>query len=240
MKLSIIIPVYNEEATVKEILARVKKTKLPTGVKKEIVVVDDGSDDNSKFEVQNAKLQFGIKNLKLFEHKKNKGKGAAIRTGIKKATGDVILIQDADLEYNPSSYTSLLAPILKGGAKVVYGTRLKNYPVTFFGKKQTPFISHYLGNRLLSLVTSILYQSKVSDMETCYKVFKNEVLAGVRINADKFDFEPEITAKILKRGYKIHEVPIKVEPRGYEDGKKITWRDGFSALWALVKYRFTD
>lgn len=251
MRLSIIIPVYNEEKTVGEILKRIKRVKLPNGITREIVVVDDGSNDSSKVKISSFASSFvrtskdkkatkDKRNLKFIRHKVNRGKGAAVRTGIRAATGDVVLIQDADLEYNPEDYSRLLAPILDEGAEVVYGTRLKHYPLRFFGRKSTPFISHYLGNKFLTLVTNLLYGNNVSDMETCYKVFKREALKGVVLKSDGFDFEPEITAKILKNGYKIYEVPIRVNPRGYDEGKKITWRDGVKALWTLIKYRFED
>ncbi|MCH7641127.1 glycosyltransferase family 2 protein [Patescibacteria group bacterium] len=240
MKLSIIIPVYNEERTLKEIIYRVKKARIPAGVSSEIIVVDDASEDSSKLRFQSAKLEFKIKNLKLVEHKKNKGKGAAVRSGIKTSSGDIILIQDADLEYNPADYSRLLKPILEGKTRIVYGTRLKNYPLKLFGNDKTPLPLHLIGNKFLTFVTNLLYGSNLSDMETGYKVFKAEVLKGVKLKSKRFEFEPEITAKVLKRGYNIYEVPIKVNPRGYDEGKKITWRDGFSATWTLIKYRFTD
>ncbi len=234
MKISIIIPVYNEEKTIGEIVSKVKKVKLPQGLTKEIIVVDDCSKDDS------TKLLKKISGFKLIRHNKNMGKGAAIRSGIKNTTGGVILIQDADLEYDPNDYPRLIEPILSGKATVVYGTRLKNYPIKIFGKKHTPFLTHYLGNMFLSLATRILYNSKITDMETCYKVFNTEAIKNIKLKSDRFEFEPEITAKILKAGYKIYEVPIKVNPRGYDEGKKITWRDGFLAIWTLVKYRFID
>lgn len=240
MMLSIIIPVFNEEATVSEILKRVGKVRLPKGLSREIIAIDDCSTDNSKFKIQSSKLKFKIKNLKVLEHKTNRGKGAAIRTGIKSAKGDIILIQDADLEYDPNDYGKLLTPLLEDKAKVVYGTRLKNYPIRLFGRRHTPFLTHYLGNKFLTLVTNILYGDGVTDMETCYKVFKRGVLKGIKIKSNRFEFEPEITAKVLRSGYKIYEVPIKVEPRGYDEGKKITWRDGFLAIWTLMKYRFIE
>lgn len=240
MKLTIIIPVYNEEKTIFEIIRQVKLVKLAEGLEKEIIVVDDASTDNSKFKIQGAKSKLKIKNLKLIEHKVNQGKGAAVVTGIKEATGDIILIQDADLEYDPQDYPRLLKPILDGKTKVVYGSRLKNYPLRITGKNKTPLISHFLGNQLLTFITNLLYGNGLTDMETCYKVFKREVVKGIKVKAKRFDFEPELTAKLLKKGIKIYEVPIKVKPRGYEEGKKITWKDGFIAVWTLVKYRFMD
>jgi glycosyltransferase involved in cell wall biosynthesis len=234
MKLSIIVPVYNEEKTVKKILNKVKKVRLPNLIEKEIIVVDDGSQDETPSILNN------ISGIKVINHKTNKGKGAAVRTGIETAKGDIILIQDADLEYNPDDYPRLLEPILKDKAEVVYGSRLKNYPLRIVGKRKTPLITHYLGNKLLTLITNLLYGNGLTDMETCYKVFTKEVLKPIKLNANRFDFEPEITAKILKAGYKICEVPIKVQPRGYDEGKKITWRDGIGAAWTLIKYRFVD
>lgn len=240
MKVSIVIPCFNEEATIAELLKRVNKVKLPRGMSREIIVVNDASTDSSKLKVQSAKSKFKTKNLIYLEHKVNQGKGAAIRGGINKASGDIILIQDADLEYDPGYYPELLKPILEKGAEVVYGTRLKNYPFHLFGRKRTPLLTHYLGNKFLTLVTNVLYQDKVTDMETCYKVMTRKVINSFEIKSNRFEFEPEITAKILKNGFKIREVPIKVTVRGYDEGKKITWKDGFSALWALIKYRFTD
>lgn len=232
--LSIIAPVYNEETTIKEILKKVKRAKLPLGMKKEIIVVDDASKDGS------FKILQTIKGIKLLTHKVNQGKGAAIRTGIGKAKGDIVIIQDADLEYDPNDYTKLLTPILTDKAKVVYGTRLKHYPVKIFGARHTPFLAHYLGNKFLTLVTNVLYGNGLTDMETCYKLMHREVYQSITIKSNRFEFEPEVTAKILKNGYRIHEVPIKVKPRGYNEGKKITWRDGFIAVWTLIKYRFRD
>lgn len=234
MLLSILIPVFNEEKTIKDIIEKVQASKLPKSVKREIIVINDASTDNTSGILQK------ISGVKRVEHSKNRGKGAAIRSGLQSARGQIILIQDADLEYDPSYYYALLKPILTGRTKVVYGTRLKHYPLKLFGKNKTPLVTHFIGNKLLSFITKLLYLTNLSDMETCYKVFTKEVLQGITLHAERFDFEPEITAKILKRGYKIFEVPISVKPRGYIDGKKISWRDGFVALWTLIKYRFID
>jgi dolichol-phosphate mannosyltransferase len=240
MKLSIIIPAYNEEKTINELISRVTKVKLPKGITKEIIVVNDASKDSTKLKVQRAKLELKLPDLKLVNQTINQGKGAALATGFKHATGDIILIQDADLEYDPEDYPKLIAPIISGKSKVVYGSRLKHYPLRLFGSKKTPLVLHYLGNKFLTFVTRVLYGKEVTDMETCYKVFTKEVIKPITIESKRFDFEPEITAKILKKGYKIYEVPIKVSPRGYEEGKKITWKDGFMAVWTLIKYKFFD
>lgn len=239
MKLSIVVPVFNEEKTVGKLLKKVKEAKLK-GVRKEIIVVDDGSRDSSKFKIQNARLKYKIRNLIYIEHKINKGKGAAVRTGIKRATGDIILIQDADLEYDPNDYSKLIRPILNNEADVVYGSRLQNYPLIFFGRNKTPLPLHLVANKILTSITNSLYGSDLTDMETCYKVFKKEVLQRVKLVSNGFEIEPEITAKILKKGYKIHEVSIKVVPRGYKDGKKINWKDGLKAVYYLIYFRFFD
>lgn len=234
MRLSIIIPVFNEQSTIKEIIKRVKKVKLPKKVTKEIVVVNDASTDGT------LEILKQIKNIKVVNHKINLGKGAAIKTGLKNSFGEIIIIQDADLEYDPNYFPHLLKPILERKTKVVYGTRLKNYPLRIFGKRRTPLVAHYLGNKLLSFFTNLIYHNGLTDMETGYKVFNRSILKGIKLNSRRFDFEPEITAKILKRGLEIYEVPIKVNPRGYDDGKKITWKDGLVALITLIKYRFFD
>lgn len=234
MKISIIIPAYNEEKTVAAVLGKLQKLNLHK-LDKEIIVIDDGSIDSTKSEVLISKSK--IPNLKLIQHDKNMGKGAAVQTGIKNSTGEILVIQDADFEYDPDDIPNLIEPILKGKAKVVYGTRLKTKPI-FFGKNKTPLLLHFFGNKFLSLVTSVLYGSAVSDMETGYKVFRRDVLRGIRLKARSFDFEPEVTAKILRKGIRIHEVNIKTTPRGYEEGKKITvLKDGPKALWTLLKYR---
>lgn len=227
MKLSIIIPVYNEKNTVLEIIRRVEKAKLPLGWEKELTIVDDGSNDGTK-----EKLE-AIKEHKTFFHSKNLGKGAAIRTGIENATGDIILIQDADLEYDPKEYKKLLKPLLSGSADVVYGQRNIKFDPTNF-----QFILHYFGNKLLTLVTKILYFTKINDMETGYKVFKREAIKSLTIESNRFDFEPEITAKIIRAGWKIENVPVSFNPRTAKMGKKINWKDGVIALYVLVRLRF--
>ena len=238
MKLSIIIPVFNEEKTVPELLKRVERLKID-GVDKEVIVVDDGSSDRS---VANIKNQISnIKNIKLIIHKSNMGKGAAVRTGIENATGDYIIIQDADLEYDPIQIKELVKPILEKKAEVVYGTRLRRFPNFKKDERRPLFLLHYLGNRFLSLLTSILYGQWITDMETCYKLFPREALKNIKLNSKRFDFEPEITAKLLKKGYKILEVPITTKPRGYGEGKKLrTFKDGSIALWTLLKNRFIN
>ncbi len=237
MKLSIIIPAYNEERTIKELLDRVDDLDLGQ-IQKEVVITNDGSSDSTFSCIQD--FVRGKKGYVVLGHKKNRGKGAAVVTGIKSATGDVLIIQDADLEYNPQDIPKLVSPIFKKQYRVVYGTRLRTKPV-LFGKNKTPLLVHFFGNKFLSLLTSILYGANISDMETCYKAFDRDVLKGVRLKSRSFDLEPEITAKILKKGIKIHEIDIKTKPRGYDEGKKLhTVRDGLIALWTLIKYRFVN
>lgn len=236
MKLSIIIPVYNEEKTIAQTLKRVNDAKFKN-IDTEIIVIDDGSTDTSKSKIESVK----ISGLRFFIHAKNQGKGAAVRTGIEKATGDYIVIQDADLEYNPNEIPELIKPVLAGKAEVVYGTRLKRPPNFSRDERTARFFIHYVGNKFLSLMTSTLYGVWVTDMETCYKLFPKKALKGIKLRARGFELEPEITAKLLKKGYKIYEVPISTNPRGYAEGKKIhTIRDGLKALWALTRYRFSD
>lgn len=239
MKLSVIIPVYNEEKTVAEVVNEVSKVNIP-GIIKEIIIVDDGSTDKTALMIAKC-LPSGMAKCRYFKHKKNMGKGSAVKTGIENATGDYIIIQDADLEYNPSYIPKLLAPILEGKADVVYGTRLKRLPHLFKEENNLLFLFHYLGNRLLSLVTSCLYGQWMTDMESGYKLFPAKAIKGLTLTAKGFDFEPEITAKLLKRGYQILEIPIITDPRSYAEGKKLnTLRDGAMAFWSLLKYRFTD
>jgi dolichol-phosphate mannosyltransferase len=236
-KITVIIPAYNEEKTVAQVLRKVQAIDLGP-LKKEIIIVDDGSTDQTFNEIRSVAKE--ISSFYPIRHKKNKGKGSAVVSGIKKATGDIIVIQDADFEYDPNDIPRLIKPILDNNAMVVYGTRLKVKPV-FFGKNRTPHLHHFFGNKFLSLVTSILYGYSVSDMETGYKAMKREVLSGIRLYSRSFDFEPEITAKILKKKIRIYEIPIKTKPRSYDEGKKIHWaKDGFQALFTLIKYKFSS
>ena len=223
--LSVIVPVFNERTTVAEVIRRIRAVSLPVAV--EVIVVDDGSSDGT----DKVLAALGDSTVRVINHGVNRGKGAAIRTGLESVRGDLVLIQDADLEYDPADWTKLLDPILRGKSDVVYGSR-------FTGERKNMMPLHWMGNRFLSLVTNILYSSTLSDMETCYKLFDRKVLEGITIQSDKFDFEPEITAKVLRRGYRIYEVPISYAGREVDEGKKITWRDGFGALVALVKFRF--
>lgn len=235
LSLSIIIPVFNEEKTIAEIIKRVAELEIPD-VEKEIIVVDDGSTDTTASKIQNSNIK-----IRNFRHDKNMGKGAAVQTGIKNAIGDYIVIQDADLEYDPKYIESLLQPIIEGRVKVVYGTRLKRLPNFARDEKTPQFLLHYLGNKFLSLITSLFYGQWITDMETCYKVFPRQIVRDLNLKAHGFDFEAEITAKLLKKRVKILEIPIRTEPRGYDEGKKLnTIEDGTIALWTLFKYRFTD
>jgi glycosyltransferase involved in cell wall biosynthesis len=229
VKLSIIMPVYNEQDTLAEILDQVRAVDLPD-VEKEIIVVDDGSTDGAR-EILAQEAEAG--DLRVLYHDRNRGKGAAVRTGIEQATGDIILIQDADLEYDPRDYPTLIRPIVEGRVAVVYGSR-------FLGPRKAMLFWHMLGNKLLTLTTNILYNAILSDMETCYKCFRADVIKDIPLRARRFDFEPEVTAKVLKRGHRIFEVPISYYGREYDEGKKITWRDGPVAFWTLIKYRFID
>jgi len=227
MDLSVIIPVYNEAKNIKEILSRVQNQQLAS----EIVIVDDGSQDGTRDILR--KLD-GRENIRVILQEKNQGKGAAVVAGMKAAKGDILLIQDADLEYDPRDYPALLQPIEEGVADVVYGSR-------FLGAAhRVAMFWHQVANKLLTFLTNILYDSILTDMETGYKVFRREVIENMTIRSKRFNFEPEFTAKILKRRYRIFEVPITFNPRDYSDGKKIKLKDAFEAVWALLRYRFFD
>lgn len=227
MKITAVIPVYNEVNTINEIISRVAATKLPT----EILVVDDGSTDGTREKLSILEKK---KIIRVVLHNTNQGKGAAVRTGIQNATQDIVIIQDADLEYNPKDYPALLKPIKDGIADVVYGSR-------FLGGSRRPILFwNMVANKILTLMTNILYNNILSDMETGYKVFKREIFKDIKLRSNRFDFEPEFTAKILKRHIRIFEVPITFNPRDYSEGKKIHMSDAFYAVWALIKYRFVE
>lgn len=226
--ISVIIPAYNEKDTILKIIKKVKAVNIP----KEIIIVDDFSKDGTREILKNI----ADSEVKVFFHDKNYGKGHALKTGIKFAKGKIIIIQDADLEYDPKDYPSLIAPIIEGKSKVVYGTR-------FPTRKQRPSViknRFFLANRILTLISNILYNANITDEPTCYKVFDSKVLKGINLKCERFEFCPEVTAKVRKKGYKIIEVPINYYPRSVEEGKKINWKDGFQGLWTLVKYRFVD
>jgi glycosyltransferase involved in cell wall biosynthesis len=228
-KLSVIVPVFNERNTVVEVLRRMRTIELPDGIEREIIVVDDGSADGTR----DVLRQLGDSTVRIVMHDRNRGKGAAVRTGFAHATGEYVLIQDADLEYDPEDWPKLLHPVLRGRARVVYGSR-------FTGERRNMLLLHWIGNRFLSMVTNVLFNTTLSDMETCYKLIERDLVSGLRLHSDSFDIEPEITAKILKRGIRIYEVPISYSGREFDEGKKLTWRDGLSALRTLVVYRFRD
>lgn len=228
--LSVLIPVYNEVHTLLEILARVREVEI----KKEIIIVDDGSTDGTR-DLLREKVEGQFPDVKVVYHTHNQGKGAAIRTAIQHATGDYMIIQDADLEYDPREYFALLEPLLDGRADVVFGSRFLGG-----GPHRVHFFWHRVGNGFLTLLSNMLTNLNLTDMEVCYKVFKAEVLKNIQLKSNRFDFEPEITAKVAKRRYRIYEVPISYSGRDYSEGKKIGWRDGVQAIWTIIKYRFTD
>lgn len=228
-RITILIPVFNEVNTLKLILQKVEEASF-CGLEKEIILIDDFSTDGTREILEELKDKY-----KVFYHDENMGKGAALRTGFAHMTGDIVVIQDADLEYDPVDYEPLVQLILNDKADVAYGSRLSG------GKPSRSFMfTHLLGNKLLTLITNVLYNTTLTDMETCYKAFKADFIKGIQIKSNRFDFEPEITAKVLKRGARLYELPISYYGREYEEGKKITWKDGFHAIWALVKFRFVD
>ncbi len=242
MKVSVVIPVYNERAFIEEVLLRVQAT----AVDKEILVIDDKSSDGTRalledldkaqsegkrdILVQNGKARLSLENIRFLFQPQNGGKGAALRRGFEAATGDIVLVQDADLEYDPKDYPTLLEPIFDGRADVVYGSRFLG------GPQRVHFFWHYVGNKFLTLLSDIFTNLKLTDMETCYKVFRREVLQGIKLESDRFGFEPEITAKISKGNWRIYEVSISYAGRSYAEGKKITWKDGFSTLWCIIRF----
>jgi glycosyltransferase involved in cell wall biosynthesis len=246
LRLSIIMPVYNERATLEDIVQRVQAVDLtvnlnsgntgvlgPITLEREIVLVDDGSTDGTR-EILDQWRADPPPNMQIIYHEHNLGKGAALRTGFQHATGDIMIVQDADLEYDPRDYVKLLEPLLEGRAPVVYGSRFLG------GPRAAMSLSHTLGNQVLTIITNVLYGTSLSDMETCYKCFRRDVIDGINLRSRAFEIEPELTAKILKRGYVIFEVPISYNGRTFHEGKKIGWKDGFSAVRTLVRYRFVD
>jgi glycosyltransferase involved in cell wall biosynthesis len=231
VKLSIVIPVFNEAKTVDQLLGMV--LRVDTGLETELVVVDDCSTDGTRAVLERAKDKHS--NMVLLFHEKNQGKGAALRTGFAAATGDIVLVQDADLEYDPKEYPHLLQPILDGHADVVFGSRFLGG-----GAHRVVFFWHYVGNKVLTMLSNMMTNLNLTDMEVCYKVFKRDVLKDIKIRENRFGFEVEITAKVARKKWRIYEVPISYYGRDYAEGKKITWKDGFRALWCILKYRLVD
>jgi glycosyltransferase involved in cell wall biosynthesis len=231
MKISVILPVYNEEHTVTKVIDLVQSVKLLNGIIKELIIIDDGSTDFTFEKIMQAKTRF--KNISVIKHEQNRGKGAAVKRGIEMATGEIIIIQDADLEYDPQDFNALISPIIKGKAKVVYGSRRLNKD----NKKNSNFL-FFIGGIFVTWLFNILYFQRISDEPTCYKVFKAEVIKNIEIKGAGFNWEPEVSAKIAKKRIKFFEVPIKYTPRSKKQGKKINWKDGIEAAWTLFKYRF--
>ena len=225
-KLSIVIPVYNEKSTIDEIVKRVQNVDF----EKEIIIVDDCSSDGTSDKID----KISGNNIKKLFHEKNKGKGASLRTGFQHVTGDIVIIQDADLEYNPNEYSNLIEPIVDGRADVVYGSRFLG------GPHRVDFFWHYVGNKILTTLSNILTNLILTDMETCYKVFKAEIIKDIKIRSNRFGFEPEITAKLAKRKCIIYEMPISYSGRDYDEGKKIGWKDGIVALYCIIRFKLFD
>lgn len=231
MKLSIVIPAYNEEATIAAIIARVRAVPL-TGIDKEIIVVDDGSKDRT------SEVLRQMDGIRAVRHPRNAGKGAAVKTGIQTATGDIVIIQDADLEYDPADYQAVIQPIVDKKAEAVMGSRFLLERPVFFGKRKSPYLTHYIGNMLIVSVTNRLYGRSFTDYEGCYKAFARQVLLDTPVQANGFEFDNELVCKIMRKGVGLVEVPIRYMPRTYARGKKITWRHGMIMLWTIVKWRF--
>jgi glycosyltransferase involved in cell wall biosynthesis/predicted HTH domain antitoxin len=229
LKLSVVMPCYNEKNTIRDILKRVQSVEIP----KEILIVDDCSKDGTR-DLLRQEIEGKYDDVRVLYHEKNQGKGAALRTGFQHATGNIVLIQDADLEYNPQEYYRLVQPILEGHADVVYGSRFAG------GSHRVHLFWHAVGNRFLTTLSNMFTNLNLTDMETCYKVFRAEMLQDVTIQQNRFGFEPEITAKMAKKRARVYEVPISYHGRDYAEGKKIGWKDGFQAIWCIVKYRFAD
>lgn len=229
MKLSVVVPVFNEKATIESVLRRVLASDA--GMEKEVVVVDDGSSDGTRDVL--ARLDGDLKGVRVLMHEVNKGKGAALRTGFGAATGDVVIIQDADMEYDPREYRAILEPIIDGSADVVYGSRFIGG-----GPHRVLYYWHFLGNRLITTFSNMMTNLNLTDVEVCYKAFRREVLRGMVLVENRFGFEIEITAKISRGNWRVYEVPVSYHGRRYEEGKKITWRDGFAAFWCILKYKF--
>ena len=231
MKLSIVIPAYNEEATIEAIVRRVQAVDLGP-IEKEIIVVNDGSKDGTE------RVLKGLSGIRHISHERNAGKGAALTTGFQSATGDIVLIQDADLEYNPDDYAAVIRPIVEGHSDVVMGSRFILYRPKFLGKRRSPYLSHYIGNMLITSGTNLLYGQRFTDYEGCYKAFRRAVVAATPVQAQGFEFDNELICKLMRKGTRIVEVPIHYAPRSYESGKKITWRHGVIMLWTIIKWRF--
>ena len=229
MRLSVVMPVYNEKAFVKGIIEKVLSVHLP-GIERELIVVNDCSKDGTREVLESLDLP----GVRVFHHEQNRGKGAALRTGFAQATVDIILVQDADMEYNPEEYPVLLKPILDGHADVVYGSRFLS------GPHRVHLFWHMVGNKILTLLSNMMSNLNLTDMETCYKVFRRDVLRGITLRSDRFGFEPEFTLKVARGGWRVYEVPISYHGRDYAEGKKIGWKDGVSAVYTIIKYRLMD
>lgn len=258
IQVSVVIPVYNEKENIQKLIEKIEAVQLKVRIsgiegvpmKKEIVIVDDHSTDGT-YELLRDDLASKHPAIRLLRHERNRGKGAAIRTGLSAVTGEIVIIQDADLEYDPGDYPKLVAPIADGKADVVYGSRFKHlrareFCARWFGKRflgrnyEMSYLHHFIGIQLLNLLANLLYRARITDEATCYKVFRAEVIKGIDLKCEGFEFCPEVTAKARKRGYTIYEVPISYHPRTKAEGKKLRWTHGFKAIWTLVKYRFVN